>query len=99
MNGLQSLFLPVIAILLLLLILGWRLYAIAVRVDRLHRQVLGARAAAGAVRGGARGSSAPVFPMGHRAPLLSRRTALWVGRPMPTLPRLRPEPEPLPVPG
>lgn len=44
MNGLQSLLLPVIAILLLLLILGWRLYAIAVRVDRLHRQVLGARA-------------------------------------------------------
>ncbi|BAW93223.1 hypothetical protein CHIBA101_1365 [Actinomyces sp. Chiba101] len=44
MNGLESILLPVIAILLLMLVLGWRLYAIAVRVDRLHRQVLGARA-------------------------------------------------------
>ncbi|WP_243118201.1 hypothetical protein [Actinomyces wuliandei] len=36
--------LVVVLLLLLLLALGWALYARAVRVDRLHRQVLGARA-------------------------------------------------------
>ncbi|QKD79795.1 MULTISPECIES: hypothetical protein [Actinomyces] len=44
MNGLDPILLAVIVALVLLLLLGWRLYAIAVRVDRLHRQVLGARA-------------------------------------------------------
>ena len=34
----------VLAAALVLLALGWYLYAIALRVDRLHRQVLGSRA-------------------------------------------------------
>ncbi|WP_259390590.1 hypothetical protein [Actinomyces sp. 2119] len=43
-GGWSGLLLVVVLVLLLLLVLGWALYARAVRVDRLHRQVLGARA-------------------------------------------------------
>lgn len=43
-GGWNGLLVVVVLVLLLLLALGWALYARAVRVDRLHRQVLGARA-------------------------------------------------------
>ena len=40
----STIVLLVLAVTLLLLALGWVLYAVALRVDRLHRQVLGSRA-------------------------------------------------------
>ena len=40
----STIVLLVLTVTLLLLALGWVLYAVALRVDRLHRQVLGSRA-------------------------------------------------------